>query len=69
MKNVVAPDQVAKAISMYWDNNEKLSAVKRDDPNTWVNENWPSTMRGFNTDWGQAHSEAMWYLRTYNNVK
>ena len=61
---------------MYWDKIETLSksegeegGIKRDDINTWGNNNWPSAKYGFTTNWGISQSEAAWFIRTRPAVK
>ena len=68
IKGMISKEQVDQAISLFWDHNEKLSKIKRDDPTTWINANWPAPKNGFITDWGFPHCQAAWYLRTNPKV-
>lgn len=71
MKNVLQKEEVERAKDYFWEWLEALgSGIKRDDPATWVDDNWPgSGSIGFFVSYGGCHTHASWYLRTRPKVK
>jgi hypothetical protein len=56
---------------MFWEWLEALgSGIKRDDPGTWADQNWPgSGSVGFFVSYGGCHTKASWFIRTHPKVK
>jgi len=70
VKGVVSSDEVSHAKSLIWDWLENLgSGIKRDDPRTWRDSNWPGSMLGFMSQFGGGQMAGAWYLRGLPRVK
>jgi hypothetical protein len=71
LKEVIKDEEVFHVKNLFWEWLEALgSGIKRDDPETWVDQNWPgSGSIGFFVSYGGCHSKASWYLRTHPRVR
>jgi hypothetical protein len=71
IKGAVSPQDVNTTKNLLWNWLENLgSGIKRTDPKTWNNSNWPGALfPGFATTHGGGQIEAAWYLRSLPSVK
>jgi len=72
-KNAASPEQLAEAEEIFWNSTEKLyPEVKRDNPSSWTNDNWPCMMvttTGVVSNDSSGHSPFMWYVRGLPKIK
>lgn len=71
LRSVLSQEEVRRATELFWEWLEALgSGVRRDDPSTWQDKNWPgSGAIGFCVSYGGCHSHASWFIRTRPRVK
>lgn len=63
VKSVLSPTEVTKALSLMWDWIESRTAMKRHDPDTWVNDQFPGDP-STGIIWDSAgQSQCAWYCR------
>ena len=71
LKNILSQEEVKKAEDAFWEWLESVgSGIKRSDPSTWENKNWPGLNdMGFFVSYGGCHTWASWIVRTHPKVK
>jgi len=71
--NVISGEEIEKGKDMFWEWMEGLgSGIIRDDPNTWIDKNWPSKARfgsGIMHTCGVGQSDLQWFIRTRPSVR
>ncbi|KYQ88264.1 hypothetical protein DLAC_10956 [Tieghemostelium lacteum] len=62
--NVVVKERVQYYRDQFWDWLEGLSPkLNRNDPTTWINENWPGNFNGILTGYSFGHNQFVWDIR------
>ncbi|XP_023344310.1 uncharacterized protein LOC111713632 [Eurytemora carolleeae] len=71
LQGVLNIHEIQHTRNLFWDWLESLgSGISREDSTTWKDENWPGDLKtGIITSHGGAHSQAMWYIRSLDQVK
>lgn len=71
IKQVADTNHILKATSLMWNFLESLgTGIKKDDPETWKNANWPHALgTGIISQYGIGQSDFMWYCRLIGNVR
>ena len=70
LSGVLGPEEVHDVKEKQWQWFEQLnSGLRRDDPSTWTNANWPGAANlGFLSTHAGGHSEAAWQIRGHPSV-
>ncbi len=68
--NVLSDEECSKGVDGAWDWLASLgSGIKKDDPKTWRNTRWPTSIHGLVQHYGIGQAPFCWDVRMNNNVR
>jgi len=72
LSGIASKEEITEAENIFWNAAESTYRVKRGDPGSWTNENWPplaNTTSGVVSNDSSGHSPFMWYVRSLPKIK